>query len=110
MFEAGYLSPVQPITIMPLQEIEHAFRLIQARKHTGKIVLEAGDKAIVKLTPLKPPPLTLDSNGTYLIAGGLGDLGRHVARFLTSRKAGHIILLSRRSLDAQEQNLIKEEL
>ena len=33
MFEAEDLSPVQPVSIMPVSEIEDAFRLIQNRKH-----------------------------------------------------------------------------
>lgn len=110
MFEARDLTPVQPVTIIPISEIKRAFRLIQGRKHIGKIVLEAEEAAMVKVTSPKPPPLSLDRYGTYVIAGGLGDLGRHIARFLATHGAGHIILLSRRYLDTSEQDMIVREL
>lgn len=37
----------------------------------------------------------LNPEATYLIAGGLGGLGRAMARWLVSRGARHLILLSR---------------
>jgi malonyl CoA-acyl carrier protein transacylase len=39
--------------------------------------------------------LTLSSNGTYLITGGLGGLGLLVAHWLVERGAKHLVLLSR---------------
>ena len=109
MFEEGHLTHVKPITTMPMGNIEQAFRLIQARKHTGKVVLEAGDDTIVKVIAAKPQPLKLEHHGTYVVAGGLGDLGRHVARFLAAHGAGHIVLLSRRKLkDHEEKELITD--
>ena len=45
----GAISPVQPLNIFPLSEIEGAFRLIQAGKHTGKVVLEARADTLVKV-------------------------------------------------------------
>ena len=109
LFQSGHLTHVQPITTIPIGEIEHAFRLIQGRKHTGKVVLEARDTTMVKVFAAKLQPLMLERQGTYVIAGGLGDLGRHIARFLASRGAGHIALLSRRKLDdLEEQDFISE--
>ena len=35
-------------------------------------------------------------NGSYLITGGLGKLGRHVAKWLAGRGAGQLVLVSRR--------------
>jgi FkbH-like protein len=37
-------------------------------------------------------------DGTYLVTGGLGALGRHTARWLVSRGARHLVLTSRRGL------------
>jgi acyl carrier protein len=39
--------------------------------------------------------LTIHSDGTYLITGGLGALGLQVARWLTTQGARHIVLLGR---------------
>jgi acyl transferase domain-containing protein len=43
--------------------------------------------------------VSLDAEGTYLIAGGLGALGLHAARWLVSKGARSLVLASRRGLD-----------
>ena len=43
----------------------------------------------------KNPHITLRSDATYLISGGLGGLGRRVARWMTDRGARHIVVLGR---------------
>ena len=55
---------------------------------------------IVRLHPLQTvldtkPSYFFDENATYLIAGGLGGLGRSIARWMVSRGARYLILLSR---------------
>jgi NADPH:quinone reductase-like Zn-dependent oxidoreductase len=110
MFEDGTLKPVAPITTMPMTDIEDAFRLIQSRKHTGKVVLVSDDQTQVKLTLARPKPLLLDQNGTYVVSGGLGDLGRRIAKFLASHGAGHVVTLSRRQLQEEDKLAFQEEL
>ncbi|MCJ1355407.1 MAG: hypothetical protein MMC33_005398 [Icmadophila ericetorum] len=47
------------------------------------------------------PTYYFDSNASYLIAGGLGGLGRCIARWMVSRRAKHLILLSHKSVHAE---------
>lgn len=110
MFKAGVLRPVVPIMAMPMTDIEEAFRLIQSRKHTGKVVVVCDDDTRVKMTSPKPKPLRLHQDGTYLIAGGLGDLGRRIAKFLAAHGAGNIVTLSRRKLEEQDQATLESEI
>ena len=84
MFEAGVLTVVYPITTMAIANIEDAFRLIQARKHTGKVILEVESDAMVKAIPARIGPLRLDADGTYVLAGGLEGLGQEIARFMAA--------------------------
>jgi NAD(P)-dependent dehydrogenase (short-subunit alcohol dehydrogenase family)/acyl carrier protein len=55
---------------------------------------------LVRHRPLaaQPPPLRWRSDGTYLISGGLGDLGLLVARWMVEQGARRLILLGRTSL------------
>lgn len=46
----GALQPVRPLNVFPLSDVEGAFRLIQAGKHTGKVILRADDQTIVKVS------------------------------------------------------------
>lgn len=49
----------------------------------------------LQLTVPTRPKYEVDHQGTYLIAGGLGGLGREIARWLVRRGARHLLLLSR---------------
>ena len=50
MLRDGAISPVQPLNVFPLSEIEGAFRLVQAGKHSWKIVLKAAADTAVKVS------------------------------------------------------------
>ena len=53
------------------------------------------------------PSYAFDPNASYLIAGGLGGLGRSAAQWMARRGAKHLILLSRSGTRAEAaQNLV----
>ncbi|KAL8786443.1 MAG: hypothetical protein Q9213_002759 [Squamulea squamosa] len=54
-------------------------------------------------------PLALDSNATYVIAGGLGDIGGRLVRLMVQRGSRHILVLSRRDFDANEHRRFAKE-
>jgi len=109
MFEQGQLKPVHPITTLPITNIEDAFRFIQARKSMGKIVLSADESTSVKVLSTRSP-VTLANSGTYVIAGGLGDLGQKMCHFLANHGAKHIVTLSRRKLDPEFQRKFQDDI
>ncbi|MCQ4162531.1 SDR family NAD(P)-dependent oxidoreductase, partial [Roseomonas sp. GC11] len=87
--ERGALHPL-PFARCPAEEVENAFRTLQASTHIGKLVLippavEPGrDGAWV-------PPA-----GTILVVGGTQGFGFECAKWLAARGATHLALLSRR--------------
>ncbi len=50
----------------------------------------------------KTPARTWETRGTALVTGGTGALGRHLARWLVARGAGHVVLTGRRDADVAE--------
>jgi NADPH:quinone reductase-like Zn-dependent oxidoreductase len=46
LFKQNVVAPVQPVTVYPLSEIEKTFRLMQAGKHMGKIVVSVTDDLV----------------------------------------------------------------
>jgi NADPH:quinone reductase-like Zn-dependent oxidoreductase len=110
MFESGILAPVAPVTAIPVSNIEEAFRLIASRKHTGKVVVEAESDALVKAVIAKPEPLQLDPSGSYVVAGGLGDLGKRICRLLATHGAKHIVTLSRRSPSDEDRQAFEADM
>ncbi|KAI0152762.1 putative polyketide synthase [Xylariaceae sp. FL1272] len=103
---AGHFAPL-PVNAMSISELESAFRFIQSRKHTGKIVLEAGPEAMVKATV---PELRLHRDGIYVIAGGLGSIGKHLCKHLQAYGARNIALLTRRDFEVTSRTHLQQEL
>lgn len=85
-----------PITTYPLSQMQDLFRQMQSGTHIGKLVLEPHDDDTVPVVLSQKPISQFNANASYVIAGGLGGLGRSVARWMASRGAKNLILLSRR--------------
>ena len=106
---------VHQITTVPMAKIETAFRKARSQTGSGKVVLEVDGDTHVKVvnsrsahTRLKEP--RLDEDATYIIAGGLGDLGQKLSRFMAACGAKTIVLLSRRKLTPSATQSLEDEL
>lgn len=87
--------PVEPITVLPVSKIGRTYRLMQAGKHMGKIVIDMKPEALVPVLPQKKV-VKLRADGSYLIVGGLGGIGRSVCGWLVAHGARNLIIISRR--------------
>nr|POE88317.1 reducing polyketide synthase fub1 [Quercus suber] len=108
LVRAGHIGVVKPTTVFSIDEAEKAFRMMQQGKHTGKIVLTMNDQnSKILAAPHDRHPLQLRSNGTYLLVGGLGGLGRAQALWLAENGARHLAFMSRSGAasDAAKQTL-----
>jgi NAD(P)-dependent dehydrogenase (short-subunit alcohol dehydrogenase family) len=56
------------------------------------------------------PSFTIDGESTYIIVGGLGGIGRNIARWLVDRGAKHLLLLSRSSAKSSAAQEFVQEL
>ncbi|HEX3882034.1 MAG TPA: SDR family NAD(P)-dependent oxidoreductase [Stellaceae bacterium] len=99
MAEALVSGAIRPLAhrVFPFAEVDDAFRLMQASGHIGKLVLVPSGNAAVRLR--EPPPPTLDSDGAYLVTGGLAGFGFEAARWLVQSGARSLALLGRRGAD-----------
>jgi NADPH:quinone reductase-like Zn-dependent oxidoreductase/acyl carrier protein len=86
----GSLRPL-PQRVFGLPQAVGAFRYLAQARHTGKIVV-SHDEAICASDP---GSAVVRADATYLVAGGLGGLGRHVARWLAGRGARSLVLVGR---------------
>lgn len=99
-FDARQLQPL-PHQTFPSERVVEAFRFMQQAKHIGKIIITPPQEAIASnfeedLDKASSNYL-LDSHATYLITGGLGDLGLSVARQFIQWGAKNIVLMNRKS-------------
>lgn len=56
------------------------------------------------------PAYSFEAEATYLISGGLGGLGRSIARWMVSRGAKNLLLLSRSGPVVDKSRILVEEL
>ncbi|GAA0352324.1 SDR family NAD(P)-dependent oxidoreductase [Actinoallomurus spadix] len=108
LYEKETFAPL-PVTEVPAGEVDVAFRMMARRDHIGKIVVRvAGEPVTVPASTIQDSPIRPDA--TYLITGGLGGLGRTVARWLADRGARHLVLLGRHGLATPEAEQVVTEL
>ncbi|RKN12587.1 type I polyketide synthase [Streptomyces radicis] len=94
---AGELAPL-PTTVYGLDEVEEAFGALSRGVDVGAVAI--GFEPEVLGAPPAAPPVRISPDETYLVTGGLGSLGRLVAKRLADLGARHIALMSRRAPDA----------
>ncbi|OQE44094.1 hypothetical protein PENCOP_c002G01853 [Penicillium coprophilum] len=93
----GSVHPILPLSIYRISEIEKAFRTLQSGKSMGKIVVVPHEDDQVKAVAPKTSPNLLRSDASYILIGGTGGLGRSIARWMSSKGAKNIVLVSRRA-------------
>lgn len=105
----GKIRPISPVTVFPISDVESAFKSLHSGKTYGKVVVVPHADDIVKATPPKKPMQLLKANATYVLIGGTGGLGRSMARWMVSRGARHLVLVSRSgSATGKVKELIEE--
>ena len=103
LVQQGVFHAPAPTHIYQLSEIQQAFKSLQSGQNMGKIVLEFNGEAVAPTADSLCISSSMHTNGTYMIAGGLGGVGRGIARWLASRGAKHLILLSRSGPDGNDK-------
>ncbi|KAJ4067368.1 hypothetical protein NW753_002436 [Fusarium oxysporum] len=90
----------EPIINIDINRVKEAFGLIEKNPFFGLVSITGGpdatpqvDMAIKKT--IKPLHQALSGTDTYLLAGGLGGLGRSICELLVKNGARHIAFLSR---------------
>ncbi|KZL64051.1 polyketide synthase [Colletotrichum incanum] len=85
-----------PASVYSFSQVQDAFHHLESEGQNSNIVLEPHDQDIIPVLSSRKPTSCFDPGASYVIAGGLGGLGRSVARWMASRGAKNLILLSRR--------------
>jgi natural product biosynthesis luciferase-like monooxygenase protein len=81
--------------VAPADEPDRLVRELAAPGAEDQLALRGGRRFVPRLVSAAPEafaPLVARSDATYLITGGLGGLGRRLARWLVERGARHLVL------------------
>ncbi|KAJ5102991.1 Acyl transferase/acyl hydrolase/lysophospholipase [Penicillium argentinense] len=94
LYSKGMLGQVIPVNFLELNDLKHGMQALPEEKRAGAAVF-IPNPADFPPTPEPFPPLQFDSGASYILAGGLGGLGRSIARWMAKRGAKSLIFLSR---------------
>ena len=101
----GTFRPPTPVTEFEVGQIQAAFRSLQNGQEGGKVVVNmCGDEEVLARQDIEPS-WHLRGDRSYLIVGGLGGLGRGLARWMVHRGAKSIIILSRSGVGKDPERL-----
>nr|QED55501.1 TRI17 [Trichoderma rodmanii] len=109
MVNKGLSVTSQKVAVLPLGDLEEAFRLAQ-QDGMDKYVLEVREDSVVKVSRPSYTLPKLESDVTYVVAGGLGDLGQRLLPLMVKAGAKYLVTLSRKGADADEFRKVEREL
>ncbi|CAG8944284.1 unnamed protein product [Penicillium salamii] len=95
LFNQGEIHEATPTTILKYSEVERGLRQLQGGKGMGKIVFTRQNEDPIPVVQPPPSPYQFDPNASYVLAGGLGGVGRSISRWMASHGAKQLIFLSR---------------
>ncbi|KAF2143954.1 uncharacterized protein K452DRAFT_316749 [Aplosporella prunicola CBS 121167] len=110
LIEKGILRPPTSVVSYPIGQVGEAFRTMQQGKHRGKLVLSFPDDANAPVLRKAKDSLKLDPESTYLFVGGLGGLGRSLAKEFLASGARNIAFLSRSGNTTPQAKAVVDEL
>ena len=114
-FATGELKPL-PYQTFAAEAVETAFRTMQQAKHTGKVIIDMYQQALISeqydnhialrskkrwvqrlqtTRHIAAQPFKLDADSHYLVVGGLGGLGYLLTKNLIDQGARHLSLCGR---------------
>lgn len=97
------------IPVRDVAEIAEALRLVNTGVH-AKAVLQVGPDSIVHVVPRAKANAWANENATYVMAGGLGDIGQRFLILMAKKGAKHPATISRRVPDPDAYRALQAKL
>ncbi|KAF2106034.1 hypothetical protein BDV96DRAFT_607692 [Lophiotrema nucula] len=86
-----------PLKVFGVNEVESAIRYLQSGINAGSVAIDIAEDSVVPALVRRGRDRCFDGNATYVISGGLGGQGRSIAKWMASKGAKNLLLLSRSS-------------
>ncbi|KAI1387273.1 uncharacterized protein F4822DRAFT_430025 [Hypoxylon trugodes] len=110
LLAGGNIRNPTPLHCYPASDVEGAFRFMQSGANTGRIIIKANESDVIPTFRRRQTAWTFDPNASYLVAGGLGGLGRVIIKWMAKKGAKHLILPSRSGIKTQAAHDVVAEL
>lgn len=110
LYERGHIRPIEPARMFSWKAVNECFQCLQAGLHDRKLMITINNQETFPEPNSGSKSLTFRTDASYLLVGGLGGLGRGLARWMTEHGATELIFLSRSAGDAEADKLLFREL
>ncbi|KAI9149651.1 Highly reducing polyketide synthase SAT13 [Paramyrothecium foliicola] len=111
LIEQGLSLTPQSVNVVALNDnLEEVIGLAQKRDSIIKHVLEVRDESTVKVEKPSYQIPKLEPDATYVVAGGLGDLGQRLLHLMARAGARYLVTLSRKGAGSADAIKLAEEL
>ncbi|KAL7625376.1 hypothetical protein AAE478_004593 [Parahypoxylon ruwenzoriense] len=99
------------LCIRDISRVAEALRLINTGVHSNVVLQAEPDSVVLAAVPSRDRLKGWDNeNASYVIAGGLGDLGRRLLFLMAQRGAKHLVTLSRRTPKSEDRRDLQARL
>ncbi|KAI0903082.1 BcBOA9 protein [Ustulina deusta] len=103
----GKICPLQPMALFPATQVSAAFAEFANPHRIGKVVVSFGpdsgsSRSLIAVRREHKGAVKFKADGTYILIGCLGGLGRCLARFMVDRGARNLTFLGRGGADKKE--------
>ena len=103
------ISPIQPMTIYKVSQIECAMREMQMGNTMGKLVIDMNDESQVDVRIPNQPQWRFEEYATYMVCGGFGGVGRAIVRWMAKRGCRHLVIITRSGPTREEAKTLLDE-
>lgn len=103
----GKIRPLQPMALFPATQVSAAFAEFANPHRIGKVVVSFSPESdssnlSIPVRRESKDAVKFKADGTYILIGCLGGLGRCLARFMVDRGARNLTFLGRSGADKKE--------
>ncbi|KID71992.1 polyketide synthase, partial [Metarhizium brunneum ARSEF 3297] len=94
-----------------IQDVAQVREAIHLVRQGGKVILQASPSSLVRTVISSSVSMDWEAaDASYVVAGGMGDLGRRLLLLMARRGAMHLVTLSRRSIEPEDHRSFQEQL
>ena len=110
MLENGMSTLDHAVDTISISEVRNAFETPKVQNLSRQIVALAHEEDIVKVSRTASSMYSLHGNASYLVCGGLGDVGQSVCQLMALRGAKQIIVFSRRASGSEAEKALSSRI
>lgn len=110
LYRAGSIAPINPMSVSDISDLDKTLTGFSKGTHIGKHVVSFQNPNSTVKVLQEPVRAVFNSEGRYVITGGLGGLGRGIIRWMVARGARDFVILSRRGVTTPAAQLLLQDL